>query len=274
MALVVRERIRKGRPAHAEQSGDWRAKLLPWLLPALIVAFWQIGASNGWIERRILPAPLDAVRAASDLLINQGLLGDIGVSLRRALSGLLVGGILGFAVGLLNGTLALSARLLDGSLQMLRTIPHLALLPLVIVWFGIGEEARLFLVSLGVFFPIYLNTYHGVRTVDDGLKEMGVVYGLSPWALFRQVIFPGALPSILLGLRYALGVMWLTLIVAESLSSNVGIGYITMNAREFMQTDVLVMGIVIYALLGKLSDSIAWALERRLLRWHPKYQNV
>lgn len=150
---------------------------------------------------------------------------------------------------------------------MLRNIPHLALLPLVILWFGIGEQARLFLVSLGVFFPIYLNTYHGVRSVDPGLKEMGAVYGLSRWGQFRHIVFPGALASVLLGLRYALGVMWLTLIVAESLASNAGIGHITMNAREFMQTDVLVMGIVIYALLGKLADSAARQLEGRLLRW-------
>jgi sulfonate transport system permease protein len=154
---------------------------------------------------------------------------------------------------------------------MVRNVPHLALIPLVILWFGIGEEARVFLVALGVAFPLYLNTYHGVRNVDAGLLEMSRSYGLSTGQLFWQVILPGALPSILVGVRYALGIMWLTLIVGETIAARAGIGYITMNAREFMQTDVLVFGIVLYALLGKLADVAAKGLERGLLAWHPSY---
>jgi sulfonate transport system permease protein len=164
--------------------------------------------------------------------------------------------------------------LLDTAVQMLRNIPHLALIPLVILWFGIGEEAKLFLVALGVFFPIYLNTFHGIRTVDAGLLEMGRVYGLGPAQLFWKVLLPGALPSILIGLRFALGTMWLTLIVAETISARAGIGYLAMNAREFMQTDVVLLSIVIYALLGKLADVVARALERYWLRWHPAYQSA
>ncbi len=155
---------------------------------------------------------------------------------------------------------------------MLRNIPHLAMIPLVILWFGIGEEAKLFLVSVGVFFPIYLNTFHGVRTVDPGLLEMGRVYRLNSWELFWQIILPSALPSILVGMRFALGIMWLTLIVAETIASDSGIGYMAMNAREFMQTDVVVFSILVYALLGKLADSTAKLLEGKLLAWHPSYQ--
>ncbi len=149
-----------------------------------------------------------------------------------------------------------AARFLDSTVQMVRNVPHLALIPLVILWFGIDEEAKIFLVSFGVFFPIYVNTFHGVRTVDPGLIEMGRVYGLDRRALFAQVIFPGALPSILVGVRYALGFTWLTLIVAETISASAGIGYMTMNAREFLQTDVVVLGILIYALLGKAADIV------------------
>ena len=163
-------------------------------------------------------------------------------------------------------------RLLDSSLQMLRNIPHLAVIPLVILWFGIDEEAKLFLVAAGVLFPIYLNTFHGIRHVDRALIEMARSYGLGPWALFTRVILPGALPSILVGLRYALGIMWLTLIVAETISASAGIGYMTMNAREFLQTDVVLLGIVVYALLGKLADMLTRLLERRCLAWHPAYQ--
>ena len=164
-----------------------------------------------------------------------------------------------------------SERLLDSTLQMIRTVPHLALLPLVILWFGIGEPARVFLIALGTFFPIYLNTFYGIRQVDGNLTEMGRAYGLSTWALLRPVILPGALPNILVGLRYALGIMWLTLVVAEMNAATSGIGFLTSTAREFMRTDVLTFAIVLYALLGKLADVIARALERRFLPWHPNY---
>ncbi len=146
------------------------------------------------------------------------------------------------------------------------------LAPLVILWFGIAESAKVFLVAIGVLFPIYLNTYHGIRTVDRGLIEMARVYGLSPLDVFLRVILPGALPSILVGLRYALGIMWLTLIVAETISASSGIGYMTMNAREFLQTDVVLLGIIVYALLGKLADFVTRLLERWALSWHPSYR--
>jgi sulfonate transport system permease protein len=145
------------------------------------------------------------------------------------------------------------------------------MIPLVILWFGIGEESKLFLTSLGVLFPVYLNTYHGVRNVDRDLVEMGRVYGMSGWTLFRKVIFPGALPSIFVGLRYALGIMWLTLIVSESIAASSGIGHMANNAREFMMTDVVVLALVIYAVLGKLADVVARALERQTLKWNPAY---
>ena len=140
------------------------------------------------------------------------------------------------------------------------------------MWFGIGEEAKIFLVALGVFFPIYLNTFHGVRTVDPELIEMAKSYGLRGWSLFKRVIFPGALGSIIVGLRYALGIMWLTLIVAETITLDSGIGYMAMNAREFMQTDVVVLSILLYALLGKLADVAAKGLEEKWLRWDSNYQ--
>ena len=155
---------------------------------------------------------------------------------------------------------------------MIRNVPHLALIPLVILWFGIEEEAKLFLVALGVFFPIYANTQHGVRSVDPHLIEMAKSYGMSRLDLFRRVILPGALPSIFVGLRYALGIMWLTLIVAETIAAQSGIGYMAMQAREFMAIDVVVLSILIYALLGKLADVIARALERACLAWHPAFQ--
>jgi len=196
------------------------------------------------------------------------------ISFKRAIIGFLIGGSIGLFLGLINGLFPIADRIFDTTIQMVRNIPHLAMIPLVILWFGIGEEAKVFLVAAGVLFPIYVNTLHGIRSVDQGLIEMGRVYGLRSWLLFWQVVLPGALPSILVGVRYALGIMWLTLIVAETISADSGIGYMAMNAREFMQTDVVLLSILLYALFGKIADSMAKWLERKCLNWNPNYQNL
>lgn len=249
-------------------------RLMPWLLPVALLLIWELAARFGFISARVLPAPSATARAFWDTLLSGALLHHVWISTQRALIGLAIGGSLGFALGLLNGVFPVAERLLDSSLQMLRNIPHLAAIPLVILWFGIDEEAKLFLVAAGVLFPIYLNTFHGIRHVDRALIEMARSYGLGPWAMFTRVILPGALPSILVGLRYALGIMWLTLIVAETISASAGIGYMTMNAREFLQTDVVLLGILIYALLGKIADVLTRQLEHRCLAWHPAHQTA
>ena len=246
--------------------------LLPWLLPVSLLIVWEASARLGLLSARILPAPSDVALAGWTSLRDGTLLYHIGVSTRRAFYGLAIGGGLGFVLGVLTGAFPFAEKLLDSSVQMLRNIPHLAIIPMVILWFGIGEEAKIFLVAIGVLFPIYLNTYHGIRTVDANLVEMAQVYGLSRRALYWRVVLPGALPSILVGLRYALGIMWLTLIVAETISASAGLGYMTMNAREFLQTDVVLLGIIAYALLGKLADMATRLLERSVLNWHPAYQ--
>ena len=251
-----------------------RERLAPWLLPLALLLAWELAARFGLLTARVLPAPSAVLLAAWDALRTGVLLHHVAISTQRALLGLAIGGSIGFVLGLVNGLLPVAERYLDSSVQMLRNVPHLAIIPLVILWFGIDEEAKLFLVAVGVMFPIYLNTFHGIRHVDRGLIEMARSYGLGPWALFTRVILPGALPSILVGLRYALGIMWLTLIVAETISASSGIGYMTMNAREFLQTDVVLLGILVYALLGKLADSLTRLLERRCLAWHPAHQNL
>ncbi len=246
--------------------------LVPWFLPVAIIVIWQIACATGYVSARVLPAPSDVVLAAWKSLRSGELQQNIWVSFWRAAIGFVIGGGIGFALGLANGLSQLSDRLTDTTLQMIRNVPHLAMIPLVILWFGIDEAAKLFLVALGVFFPIYLNTLHGIRTVDPQLIEMGRIYGMTKGELFRRVIFPGALPSIFVGLRFALGIMWLTLIVAETIAASSGLGYMAMQAREFMLIDVVVLSILIYALLGKLADSASRALERLTLSWHPAFQ--
>ena len=247
-------------------------RLVPWLVPVGLIVFWQIASSLGWLSTRVLPAPVDVVKAAWGLALSGELWTHVKVSAGRALAGLAIGGGTGLVLGLLTGSVKFFETLLDSTIQMVRNIPALALIPLVILWFGIDESAKLFLIAVSVFFPIYLNTFHGIRNVDPQLIEMGRTYGLSRWQLYREVILPGALSSILVGLRFSLGLMWVILIVAETISAQAGIGYLTMNAREFLQTDIVLVGILLYALLGKLADLFARGLEQWWLRWHPGYQ--
>ena len=251
----------------------WLKPLAPWAVPALLLCAWQAASQFGWLSSRVLPEPMAVLRAFVTLAQSGELARHVGVSLGRAIYGFVVGGGLGLLLGLLTGTFRSAETLLDTTLQMVRNIPALALIPLVILWFGIDETAKLFLVAIGVFFPVYLNTFHGIRSVDKGLVEMARSYGLSGWPLYRDVILPGALPSILVGVRFSLGLVWVLLIVAETISAQSGIGYMTMNAREFLQTDVVLVGILLYALLGKLADILSRGMERYWLRWHPGYQH-
>jgi sulfonate transport system permease protein len=242
-----------------------------WLVPLALLLTWHLSSQFGWLSTRMLPAPFDVFKAAYSLAASGELWVHVATSTARALIGFAVGGGLGLAFGLLTGSFKTAETLFDTSIQMVRNIPPLALIPLVILWFGIEEEAKLFLVALGVFFPVYINTFHGIRSVDRGLIEMGRSYGLVGWELYRDVVLPGALPSILVGVRFSLGFMWVILIVAETVSASSGIGYMTMNAREFLQTDVVLLGILLYALLGKLADLLARGLERWWLRWNPSF---
>ena len=255
----------------ATPKNRWLLRLAPWFLPVGLVALWQLASSMGWLSTRILPSPEGVIEAFWTLSASGELWQHLAIRSWRALIGFSIGGSIGLTLGLISGLSHWGERLLDTSVQMLRNVPHLALIPLVILWFGIDESAKIFLVALGTLFPIYINTWHGIRSIDRGLVEMARSYELSGFSLFVHVILPGALPSIMVGVRFALGLMWLTLIVAETISANAGIGYLAMNAREFLQTDVVVVAIILYALLGKLADVGAQLLERVWLRWHPAY---
>jgi ABC-type nitrate/sulfonate/bicarbonate transport system permease component len=234
-----------------------------------LIISWQIASYYGLINSRILPSPWNVLKALFRLGQSGELWENLVISCRRAFLGFAIGGSLGLTLGLATASWRFLETLLDTTLQMIRTIPNLALLPLVIIWFGIGEKAKIFLIVCGVTFPIYLNTFHNVRSVDPNLISMARVYGLDRLALWRHVILPGALPSILVGVRFSLGVMWMTLIVAETIAASSGLGYMATNAREMMQTDVIVLSILLYALLGKLADVVARALEGRFLTWRP-----
>lgn len=246
-------------------------RFFPWVLPILFVVLWQVLGQYKIITSTLLPTPFEVIQAGVQLFKTGELQEHVLISTQRALIGFAIGGIIGFVLGLFNGTILFFEKMLDTTIQMVRTIPHLALIPLVILWFGIDETAKIFLVAIGVMFPIYINTFNGIKNVDRKLIEMGTVYGLSRWKLFTNIILPGSLPSILVGVRYALGVMWISLIVAETIGANSGIGFMATSAREFMQMDIVVLTIVLYAILGKLSDFIAKLFEQRSLKWNAAF---
>ncbi|MCK1351334.1 ABC transporter permease subunit [Bradyrhizobium sp. CW7] len=246
-------------------------QLLSWLAPVALVVIWEWLAQAGWLSPHVLPAPSKVIRTAYKLATAGTLLNDLGVSLLRAASGFVIGTAVGATLGILVGFSRIAEAAIDRSVQMIRAIPFLAVLPLVIVWLGVGETQKIFLVALGVTFPIYINTVLGIRQVDPKLLELGRVQGLSSIQLIGRIILPGALPSILTGVRYALATAWLALVVAETIGAQSGIGFLAMDAREFLRTDVIVLTIVIYALIGAAADGIARFLERRLLAWHPNY---
>jgi len=244
---------------------------VPWILPVFFILGWQIVSATGIVSTQLVPSPATVVQSFAKMLISGELLYHMQGSLWRAFIGLLIGGGLGFSLGIANGLSRSSYQLTDTSLQMIRNIPNLALVPLVIIWFGIDEAAKIFLVAIGVLFPVYINTLHGIKNMDPKFIEVGRMYGLGGWKLFKEVLLPGALPSIFVGLRYALGVMWLTLIVAETIATSRGVGYLAMTAQQFMQSDVIIITIILYALFGKLADLLARFGERKALRWHDSY---
>ena len=234
--------------------------------PLLLLAFWWIGAGTGFLAGQ-LSSPSRVLDTFADLWQHQQLLHQVTTSLRRALTGAAFGVSIGLVLGAIAGLWRIGEELLDSSLQMLRTIPFLALVPLFIVWLGIGETPKIVLIAMATVFPMYLNTYNGVRSVDRKVLEGMRSFGVTGWRLVRDVVFPLALPSILTGLRFALGVSVLALIAAEQINSSAGLGYLMLQAQNYQQGDVLVVCIIIYAALGLLADILVRVLERFTMPW-------
>ncbi|MET0424152.1 MAG: ABC transporter permease [Actinoplanes sp.] len=252
------------------QQAPARRRRVRWqrlISPVVILAAWEAAARAGFIAEDKLPAP-STVLTTGWRLARDGTLADhLFDSLTRAALGLAIGGVLALILGTLAGLLRVGDDAIDPPVQMARMLPHLALVPLLIIWVGIGESMKITLVALGVFFPLYFNTYAGIRDIDERLIEAARVYGLGPWRRVWQVVLPGALPSLFLGLRLAIGAAWLSLVVGEQTNTQNGIGFLMMEAREFSQTDVVVLGLFVYAGLGLLSDLLLRAVERRALSW-------
>lgn len=244
-----------------------RWEILRWLSPLAVLALWQAGSSWGLIDPEVLPAPSAIGRAGAELLGNGQLVEALRVSGIRALEGLLLGGVLGVVLGALVGLSRFIDAAVDPTMQMIRALPHLGLIPLFILWFGIGELPKVLMVALGAAFPLYLNTSSAIRQVDPKFFETAQVLGLSWWQKLRIIVIPSAAPQVLVGLRQSLAIAWLTLIVAEQINADAGVGYLINNARDFLRIDVIIFGLVVYALLGIATDAVVRVLERRALRY-------
>ncbi|MFE4569617.1 ABC transporter permease [Paenibacillus chitinolyticus] len=242
------------------------------LLPLSLLAGWQIAGSAGWLNPILLPTPGDILGEFGAMLLSGELFRNLGVSAWRVLSGFLLGGSLGLAAGLWVGFSYKGERLLNPMLQMLRTLPHLAIAPLFILWFGFGEESKLLLIAKGSFFPLYIQTFLGIRSVDNKWFDVARVLEFSRFQMIAKLIMPASLPNILLGTRLSLGVAWLGLVVAEMMGSSTGIGFMINDARSMSLTTVMFVGIVVFAVMGKLSDSLVLLAERRLLRWRDSFR--
>jgi len=237
------------------------------LVPLLGLGLWWLIAAIRLVPPNLLPSPAQIARTFCTLLTTQDLLGQLGVSLTRAAVGLFVGGTIGLVLGITVGLSRLGEELVDSSMQLLRTIPFIALSPLFIVWLGIGNVPKETLIALASSFPIYLNTSNGVRNVDRKMVEAARTFGLRGVRLTREVILPSALPSILTGLRYATGISVLALVAAEQIATTAGLGYLMLNAEQLVQVNVIFVCVVLYALLGIGGDLVVRGLEQILLPW-------
>ncbi|MBB6734094.1 ABC transporter permease [Cohnella zeiphila] len=251
-----------------EKGGTLVAGLL---LPAFAIAIWQTAGSLGWISARFLPDPYTILKTFRELAATGELGADLGISLQRAAIGFLFGGSLGLLLGLLNGFSKTLDGLLDPTLQMIRMVPHLAVSPLIILWLGFDETSKIVIIALGAFFPLYLNTYLGIRMVDRKLIEVSQVLAYPRRKVLTRLILPAALPNILLGLRLSLAVSWLGLVVAELIGSQSGIGFLINIGKQDGVPSYIFVGVILFAVVGKLVDSFVQALERRLLKWNDSY---
>lgn len=234
-------------------------------VPLLLVVAWAAGSAAGSIDPKVFPAPWSVGTAFVDLVRTGVLWDNLSVSLVRVVVGFAIGGALGVTLGVVAGLFRLGDQLLDPTLQMLRTIPFLAITPLLILWFGIDERPKIIIIAAAALFPLYLNTHSGVRNVDRKILEAGAVFGLRGARLVRDVILPEALPSVLVGLRVSLSTSLLALIVAELTNAPRGLGFLMTSAQQYFQTDVLVVVVAIYAVWGLSVDLVVRGAERLLL---------
>ncbi|WP_431607405.1 ABC transporter permease [Peribacillus frigoritolerans] len=262
--LVIRETTKQSQLAKSALRGS--------VLPVVVLIAWQALGSVGILPAQLFSSPLLIVMTFIDLVQSGEMGTHLQISLTRAFLGFALGGFLGLLLGVIVGMQKKSEEYLNPSIQMLRTVPLLAITPLFIMWFGFGELSKVLLIALGAFFPLYLQTFLGLRNVDKKLYDVALILEFSRREQITKLMIPAALPNILLGIRLALSAAWMCLVVAELLGADRGVGFMIQDARSFMQTDVVFVGIIIFALAGKISDSFVRFLENHLLKWQDSFK--
>ena len=254
-------------PSPRSRRGPRLSWLRRWPSPVILIALWQAGSMLALIPEQKIASPAQILATGRQLVLDGTLGSETLVSVQRVAVGFVIGAVIGVTLAVVAGLSRLGEDAVDPPMQMLRTLPHFGLIPLLIVWLGIGEMPKIALIALGVVFPLYLNTFAGIRSIDRKFLEAAKTLHLNRRQRLRHVVIPGAIPQALVGLRQSLGVAWLSLIVAETVSASSGLGYMINHAREFLQTDVIVVGLAVYSILGLLTDSVVRYLERRALSW-------
>lgn len=259
-------------------AGRQRRRVPRWVVktlsPIVLIGLWQLLGTAGLLERDVLAPPLDIARTAVGMWQEGRLQSALLASLGRVAVGAALGLLTAIVLATVTGLFRRAEDIADGPVQMLRTVPVIGLIPLLIVWFGIGEQPKIVLIALAVTFPLYMNIFGGIRNVDSTLVEASRTLGLGWFGQVRHVILPAALPNALVGLRYALGTAWLALVFGETINTTSGIGYEMNTAREYFQTDVIVVCLVLYALLGLVADLLVRGLEKGLLGWRPAFSGA
>lgn len=269
--VAAREKTSPRRAARdARSSRILTPRRLRWLSPVVLILLWQLASDTGALPESKLASPLTVLRSAVELTQTGELPAALAISVQRVVIGFLIGAAAGVLFGVLSGLSRWGEAAVDPPLQMVRTLPHLGLIPLFILWFGIGETPKIAIVALGVAFPLYLNVFAGIRSVDQKLVEATRVLGFTRWERLRHVVAPAATEYLMVGLRLSFGIAWLSLIVAEQVNSDAGLGYLINNARDFLRTDVILVGLAVYAILGLGTDGAVRLIERRVLRWQTK----
>ncbi|MFI6279543.1 ABC transporter permease [Streptomyces sp. NPDC050988] len=235
--------------------------------PALLLALWAAASAAGQLDPGAIPAPWTVLETGVQLWTDGTLPTDILTSLRRAGSGFAIGLTAGIVLALASGLSRTGEALIDGSVQLNRAIPTLGLIPLFILWLGIGETFKIAIIAIVVYIPIYLNTHAALSGIDSRFVELAEVQGLSRYAFIRRIVIPGALPGFFVGLRLGVTGSWLGLVVLEQINATSGLGYMMFQAQNYGQTDVILVGLVVYGIFGLMSDSAVRLIERRVLSW-------
>jgi len=235
--------------------------------PLLLLAAWAVADATGALDPRILPAPWTVLHTGADRWLHGTLRADIADSLWRAAQGFAIGLTVGVLLALVAGLSRIGEAVIDGTVQINRSVPTLGLIPLFILWLGIGETFKVAIIAIVVYIPIYLNLHAALSGIDSRYVELAEVLGLSRWQFIRQIVIPGALPGFFVGLRLGVTGSWLSLVVLEQINATSGLGYMMFQAQNYGQTDVIVLGLLIYGVFGFASDSVVRLIERRVLTW-------